>query len=115
MTAPDQSDAYDRGHLAGEIAARLAGHDQHFASINGSLADIAKAMHALTLAVQRLGNQAEASAATAIATAKALKDADEARRAQSERSWSPVQKFLAVVAGLGTALAMIIGIRTLIR
>jgi len=116
VTASDE-DAYGRGHeagvVAGEIATRLAGHDEHFAAINGSLADIAREMHELTLAVQRLADQAEANAATVIATAKALKDADEARRAQVERTWSPVQKLLAVIAGLAALLAIAIGIRTL--
>lgn len=100
------SGAYDRGVVAGEIAARLAGHDKHFASINGSLAKIAEEMHGLRLAVQRLGDQAEANAATVLTTAKALKEAEEARRDKSDQSWSPWQKLF---AGLG-ALAALAGI-----
>jgi hypothetical protein len=75
----------------------LAGHDKHFASINGSLADIANEMHGLTLAVQRLGDQAEAAAKTVVTTAAALKAADDARRSRSESSWSPWQKAIAVL------------------
>jgi len=97
---------FDRGHLAGEIAARLAGHDQHFASINGSLADIANEMHALTLAVQRLGDQAVSRDATVVTTAAALKDAEDARRSKSESSWSPVQKAFAVLAAIATAVGL---------
>jgi hypothetical protein len=89
---------YDRGHMAGGIAERLASHDRHFESINGSLSDLASEMHELTLAVQRLGDQADAAAKTVVTTASALKDAEEARRGRSEQSWSPIQKFLALLA-----------------
>ena len=93
-------DAFERGHLAGEVAARLANHDKHFADINGHLAELAREMHEQTLALQRLADQASSRDATAVVTAKALKDADEARRAKSESSWSPMAKLLAVVAVL---------------
>lgn len=96
--------AYERGVAAGEIAARLANHDRHFAAINGSLADLAHEMHDLTLAVQRLGDQAAASATTVVATAAALANAEKARREQSTRSWTPFQRLLAVL-GVGVALA----------
>ena len=106
----DQPDnAYDRGHIAGEIAARLADHDKHFAAINGSLADIARELHDQTLAVQRLGDQAEANAKTVITTAAALKDAEEARRSKGEQSWTPVARLLAVLGGLA-ALAAVAGL-----
>lgn len=105
MSQPD--DAYDRGHIAGEIAARLAGHDKHFAAINGSLADIAREMHANTLAVQRLGDQAVARDATVITTAKALKDADDARRAKAEWSWMPFARLIAVVGGLAAVVVVV--------
>jgi hypothetical protein len=95
--------------MAGEIAARLAGHDKHFASINGSLADIAKEMHGLTLAVQRLSDQAISRDATVVTTAAALKDAEEARRGLSEQSWTPVSRVLAVLGGLA-ALAAVVGL-----
>jgi hypothetical protein len=101
-------DAYDRGVIAGEIAARLAGHDKHFASINGSLATLASEMHDLVLAVQRLGDQAEANAKTVITTAAALKSAEEARRDKIEHSWSPVAKVLAVLAGVVGVVALVV-------
>ncbi len=98
--------AYDRGVAAGEIAARLAGHDKHFAAINGSLADVAREMHALTLAVQRLGDQAVSRDATVVTTAAALKDAEDARRSKSETSWSPFARGIAVVATLATVAGL---------
>ncbi len=103
MTGESVQDAYNRGELAGQIAARLAGHDQHFASINGSLADLAREMHELTLAVQRLGDQAVSRDATVITTAAALKDAEAARWDRTDRSWSPLVR-LGIVTGIVTAL-----------
>ncbi len=105
---------YERGRIAGEIAARLAGHDLHLATINGSLADVAREMHDMLLAVQRLGDQADARDKTTLATASALKAADEARRAKSDSAWSPVQKLIAGVAGLAGLATLILGIRALI-
>lgn len=110
MTEP-AGDAYDRGHVAGGIDARLAGHDRHFAKINGSIERLANEMHALTLAVQRLGDQAVSRDATVVTTAAALKDAEDARRAQSDQSWSPWAK-LGVLVG---AIAALIGIYVAFR
>lgn len=99
---PEPSD-YDRGVTAGGIESRLAGHDKHFARINGSLDQVAKELNALVLAVQRLGDQAIARDATVITTASALKDAEEARRASDEQRWSPKAKTLTV---LGVLIAL---------
>jgi hypothetical protein len=104
VTAPD--DAYDRGHAAGGIAERLAGHDRHFAAINGSLADLVREMHNLTLAVQHLADQAEANARTVVTTAAALRDAEQARRDTDERRWTPFQRLFAVVAAVAAAVGI---------
>lgn len=96
MTEPSHEtpqEAYERGEAAGLIAARLAEHDKHFLTINGSLDKIATEMNHMTLALQRLGDQAVARDATVIATAQALKDADTTR-------WNPWAKSLAVLGGL---------------
>jgi hypothetical protein len=109
---------YERGVTAGEVAARLAGHDKHFASINGSLVKVAengidqtRAINALTMAVQRLTDEFAASQRTLITTAAALKDAEAARRDKMAQTWSPVQKtttiVLAMVAIAGLVLAFI--------
>jgi hypothetical protein len=97
-------EAYDRGHVAGGIAEQLAEHERHLHKINGSIERFAGEVHELTLAVQLLASQAVARDATVVTTAKALKDADEARRATAEHSWSPMAKILAVVAGLAAAV-----------
>lgn len=101
-------DAYDRGHLAGEINARLADHDRHFAAINGSLADIARELHKQTLALQKLGDQAVARDATVITTAAALKSADEQRRAAAEQSWSPWTKLFAVIGAVVALISAVV-------
>lgn len=102
-------DDYQRGHAAGGINERLASHDRHFEAINGSLAQMAREMHNLTLAVQRLGDQAVARDATVVTTAAALKEAEDARRDRTDRSWSPFAKLFAVL-GAASALAAVVGL-----
>lgn len=109
MSEPPDA-AYDRGRVAGGIDARLAGHDRHFAAINGSLAAIAEEMHGLKLAVQRLGDQAVARDATVVTTAAALKDAEDARRDKTKQSWSPIAKLLAVLGTIATVAAVVVSI-----
>jgi type VI protein secretion system component VasF len=106
---PTHDESYDRGHIDGVIAARLAGHDAHFAAINGSLAVMAEEMRKLTLAVQRLGDQAVARDATVVTTAAALKDAEDARRSTSDRSWTPVTRVIAVLGGIAALIAVLGG------
>jgi hypothetical protein len=111
-------EAYDRGTLAGEISARLAGHDNHFAAINGHLAALAIDVHAMSMAVQRLADQRDAdiltvqTTATAVektvrSTAEAVEDARVVRRDASEQRWSPWQKLIAVAGGVA-ALAVVV-------
>lgn len=105
MTETPQA-AYERGTIAGEINARLAAHDRHFAQINGSVEKVAVELHGLTLAVQRLGDQAVARDATVVSTAAALKEAEDARRDRTEQSWSPWTKAFAVLAAVATAVGL---------
>jgi hypothetical protein len=112
MAEEGEPTAYDRGVLAGEINARLAGHDKHFAAINGSLTKVGLELEGQRLLLQRLADQADAAARTAITTAAALKDADEARRNSAEQKWTPWQRRIAVitvvVALLGVAIAGVV-------
>lgn len=55
-----------------------------------------------------LSKNAEAEEAKKIALALALKEADETRRNQSERSWTPIQRFMAVLAGIVGAASLAI-------
>lgn len=116
MAEPDGE--YDRGHKAGGIDERLAGHDRHFAAINGSIGKLAEELHLMVLAVQRLGDQAVADAKTRISTAeaveKARKEAASAleservvRRERADQSWSPWAKTLALLGGLATLVSLV--------
>ena len=115
---PDES--YERGHIAGGIAERLDSHDRHFSAINGSLADVARELHVLNMGMQRLGDQADASARTVITTAAALKDAvktqQEAMQAQQverDRAWSPMARLVVVVSGLAATVSIVVALAAL--
>lgn len=110
-----ESEAREQGYAAGKIDERLEGHDRHFALINGSLEKVATNLAIQTLAIQSLVDQAKASEATVLATAKALKEADEARRNKSDSSWTPVQRLIAVVGGLAVVIGATLGIATYLR
>ena len=64
-----------------------------------------KALEDTTLS---LSMRADAEEQKKIALALALKEADETRRNQSEQSWTPVQRFFAVVGAIGVIVALII-------
>lgn len=102
-----EDEAYKRGRAEGEIAVRLDGHDRHFASINGSLEEISKAMQATTLALQGINNQMEAREVIATATTAALKAAEDNRVRQAEQRWAPVTKVFAVVAAASTMVSLV--------
>lgn len=109
----DRSGEYERGLETGAIHERLAGHDSHFAAINGHLATIALKVAELNLNVQRLFDQAAARDAAAATTANALKEANAARHALAEQHWSPWQKLFATLAGLAALVGVILAIREL--
>ena len=67
------------------------------------LEDRMKIQEDLTLT---LSKDAEAEKAKAEALAFALKEADETRRNQSEQSWTPIQRFMALLSGVGVATAL---------
>lgn len=110
-TGETSAEAFDRGHIAGEIARTLTDHAAHLSAINGSTEKTAVALEAvgrrlesMSLQLQRLADQAESDAATRVATAAALKDADEARRHTAERTGLTVSRATAVI-GAGIAVA----------
>lgn len=124
MVGESNQQAYDRGADAGRIEQRLAGYDEHFRTINGSIADTARELHDLVLAVQRLADQAVADAKTRVSTAEAVEKArqeaagaiEAERRARADRSdtvWSPVQKVIALIGAVATIIVMIVGIKAL--
>jgi len=117
-------DAYDRGVGVGRIEQRLSEYDKHFKTINGSIADTARELHDLVLAVQRLADQAVADAKTRVTTAEAVEKArqeaagalEAERRARVDRAdtaWSPIQRGIALFGGMATIIALILGIKAL--
>ncbi len=101
---------FERGKLAGEINARLAGHDQHFLTLNGNIKDLAAEMHDMNIAIQLQAEQAKARDVTALATAAALEAREKQRREATDERWSPVQKGLALFGALYGALTTAISI-----
>lgn len=76
------------------------------------LEDRADALENVTLILTK---NAEAEEAKKIALALALKEADETRRNQSEQSWSPVQRFMAILASIIGAVTLAIYLYSTIR
>ena len=94
-------EAYERGR----VDQTLTDHGIHLAKINGSIDRFADEVHDLTLVIQRLADAAAADRDTALATARALKDAEESRWEKSRHGWTPVQRLMAFV----TALSAVVG------
>ncbi|MDQ5862610.1 MAG: hypothetical protein M3536_10160 [Actinomycetota bacterium] len=71
----------------------------------GKIEDRLKTQEDLTLTLTK---NAEAEEAKKIALALALKEADETRRNQSEQSWTPIQRFMAILACIVGAVSLAI-------
>ena len=69
------------------------------------LEDRTKDLEDITLS---LSKDAAAEEAKKIALALALKEADETRRNQSEQSWTPIQRFMAILASIVGAVSLAI-------
>jgi len=78
----------------------------------GKLEDRVDALENDTLVLTK---NAEAEEAKKIALALALKEADETRRNQSEQSWTPIQRFMAILGGIGVASALVIQFYSMAR
>jgi anti-sigma-K factor RskA len=109
MTAAE--DDYARGVIAGEINARLAQHDKHFADLNGSVDRMERGVADLVLKFSKMADGMTSRDEKAIATALALKEAEDRRRAQADQKWSVWQKVFASLSGfaaVGTCVAVIL-------
>lgn len=112
MTGEDGAE-FRRGRAQGETDTTLAEHAAHLAKINGSMERLASEMHNLVLAVQRLGDAAAGDRATVITTAKALKDADDARVAASDTRWSPMARAITVIVAVAVVAGVVIAYASL--
>lgn len=121
--APDLiQQAFDRG----VVARTLQEYGEHLKTINGSVEKTAtvlnvqaEALHGLANSVQSLVQRLDAEAATRLAMAAALKDADDVRRSTDEqarlgadRKWSVPLTRLSIALGiLGSAAALYFAFR----
>lgn len=105
-SATDYERGRDAGEVAGKIDARLAGHDKHFATINGSLEKWATELHTLNMQVQRLADQATARDLAVLAAANAEREIDLTRRTHADGRWWPWQRVFAYVAAVVVVAGM---------
>lgn len=112
--------AYERGVKAGRIDEELANHGRRLDKINGSMEKVAERLGSIDgrfgdvhLALQQIKDQMVADIATVEATAKALKEAAEAQRQATEKRWSPVQKWIAVIVALVVVGGFVVALVTL--
>ena len=99
------ADAFARGHVAGVVDERLAGHDKQFKDMNGFVASTGKVLQELVLAVAALESGVVADKDTRLQTAAALKDAAEALRVKDDKTWLPLAR---AVGGISLVLGIII-------
>jgi hypothetical protein len=85
MADETSQQAFDRGAVAGEISARLAGHDNHFAAINGHLAEMSTEMRNMKLALQRIEDAGDHRVLDTASTAVALMGIREEKRKRVEQ------------------------------
>lgn len=105
MTETPQ-EAFARGSVAGEINARLAGHDEHFKAINGSIERLATSMEGVRLELQRNNDAQLARDATVVTTAAALEAARKTRQEQSEHVWAVPARIYAFLGAIGIVIAI---------
>jgi hypothetical protein len=102
---------YELGVTAGNVAAQLEDHAQHFKVINGSIVDgkeatlsLEREVHALRLVIQRMADQTDADAQTRVKLAETLKAAADAR-------WGPWQKIFTVIGATGVLVGEYFALR----
>lgn len=106
-----ETETFERGRVIGAIRARLDEHDQHFTSLNGSIDKLTTAVVGTNYSLDRLVTQDEMREDNALATARALKEAEEARKAHSEQVWTPVSRVISILSGIaasGTIVSIVV-------
>ncbi len=100
--------AYQRAFAEGALEARVSNHDKHLEAVNGSLAEISKALIATNKVLQTLVDQAD--------TRETVLQEEAAKRASRGLArWSPYTKVFAVLAALSTAVSLAVTFITLLR
>ena len=103
---PAETTAVQLTRVEGSINLILFQMDQLTETVKQHTAEIS----ALQMFTQRLADEATASHETALSLAKALKDADEARRSQSEQTWTPFQRIITVMVALAAVAGFVIAL-----
>jgi hypothetical protein len=80
--------------------------------ISATVKEHGEEISALKMFTQRLSDDAKASRETALSLAKALKEADEARRDKSEQTWTPFQRTITALSALTAVTAVVISLIT---
>jgi len=124
-------EAFDRGAAAGRRDARLDGHDTQLNAIGGALSSLSDQMRdmstgltehitGLTLKVQELALNAKSSAEATISLAEGVeKERSNAAAAilkekdKDEKTWTPLTRFLAILAGGVGVTVLIVAIAAL--
>lgn len=102
----NSEEAYRRGLAAGEVTAKLAQHEAHLATINGSIEGLRHEMGSLTGEVHSLRDELAGREANAEAAASALRNADDARRSEAEMSWGRFQRVFAIIATVAALITI---------
>lgn len=104
-----KQETFDRGVEAGEVRSQLKQHGDHLAKINGSMDRVGDKLSQLVLAVQSLEEGVQADLKTRIATAEALKLADDQRRSEADRRWTPTARIITVILAITAVAGAYIG------
>jgi hypothetical protein len=92
--------SYIRGQIDGEVKAHLRSHDARLDRAEQMLTTVTRDLNSLVLATAHLEEAAKADKETAIATAKALADAEASRREKGKERWTPIERFTAIIASI---------------
>jgi hypothetical protein len=108
------TDEFELGKVQGVTDATLSQHAAHLTKINGSMDRVADRLDGIATGLQRLVDSVAADRVTVIATAAALKDAEQARRDKVDTSWSPKAKFISVILAIAVVVATVVGVLTFV-
>ena len=100
--------SYIRGQIDGEVKAHLRSHDARLDRAEQMLTTVTRDLNSLVLATAHLEEAAKADKETAIATAKALADAETSRREKGRERWTPIERLAALLCLLITLGGMIV-------
>ena len=99
--------AYVRGVEMGKIVIRLDHHDEQIDATNALLARTVDISQTMASTVQTLTQTIVSDAATRVAVAEAVKDAEDTQDAHSRAKWTPLVKFATILGALVGVLGIL--------